>query len=300
MLPVTISSIHVIDDLGKILFLTKQGAFFAEGFMVKNYNAQLKILSLTYSRSLRKFIMITNKDLRFIDAITGAVSSYVANIEYQVKDSLKCVEPNTVIASRQKLARGDNQMDPDFLVLLTEMDSSVSFFNLKNYQKMQPVVLRSSGELEKEEQLERITCLRYLDFLGCLAVGYSNSYVKLFRVGAKGNTWLRKFCGGHDESKITCIEAFEHLVITGAKNGTLAIWNLLNAQFYKISGPQNSSIQAVALLAADCFVAASKYDDPVIYRLNRDSVFQACSVIKLPINLVDVYLTSALHINHNG
>lgn len=287
----SVSSIQIIDDQSKILFLTRTGAVFAEGFMLATYFSHLRILSFSYNSSSRKFIMVTNRDLRAIDAITGEVSSFIANVDQNFKESLKCIEPNLKSFSRSKQAVPDNSMDSDFLVLLTEYDNTASLFSLKNYQKLVEVIPKRTKESEKEEQIEVISIVRYLPFLDCYAVGYSNSFIKIFKQGASKNQWTKKLSWGHDESKITAIDSYEHVLVSGSKNGRIAVWSLSNNMFYRIKGSQNSSIRSIIFLSVETFVSVAKYDRPIIYHLGKEGFFEARKELEFPNISVDFHLT---------
>lgn len=297
----SVNSISILEDQSKILFFTKNGAMFAEGLMLKTYFAHLKILSFTYINSIRKFLLITNRDIRLIDTITGEVTSLIANLDHNIKESIKCVEPSLNFSKTPKPGVAEQGMDPNFLILLTEYDNSASLFSLKNYQKLSKVISkRSVQEGDKDEQIEIVSIVKFLPFFDCFAVGYSNSFVKLFKNGLKNNPWSKKLSGGHEESKLTALDSFEHTIVTGSKNGRLAVWNITSNFFYKIRGNQSSSIKAVAFLSGKAFVSVAKYENPIVYRLRSDNFFGASEVIRIPSLSLDSFLTFGLDVQIKG
>ena len=305
--------IHIYNNNSAFMLFTKRGIYTAEVLEFEIYKQNINIIDFFYNEFIRKFILVTNKDVRFIDVLTGEIVYFIINTQYSLMKSHKLVDKafgeiefsdkcfqhfsnpyggdrNNVL--QLKCGEYLNAYDQSFRLLMVEDNYHLSLYNMKNFEKLKEITLHNS---KTNVKLDKITCVKYSQYLDSIIVGYKSSVVKIFKTNLKyPNTWITKFLEGNNGFPISSIDSRKNIIITGAKNGSIAIWDVIKGNGITYPIMSSSKVSHLIIINHNSFIVFHRNGKAYYWKLIENERIE--KIIDLKMNNISEksYVTCGL------
>ena len=296
---INIKNLVIFQNKSSGLLFTSEGAYCIEIEGYNKYKENLKIISFSYNKNMRKFIMITNKDIRFIGIFKGELEYFVSNPrEDNLPNSnmLKLIpikeneEKNNFKNYQNFLLNNENVLPKKEIekIIMVNKENEISIYSLKDFEKIKILVSNNLKEDPQKENVKKkdwVTLITYLEKWKSLAVGYNSSIIKIFQFHFKNsNMWIRKLISGHDETSITAISSHCKFLISGSENGRITFWDLKESKGYKCCLYFEDKIKKIEILNEFSFLSLDSKNRIVFWESLSSHEFS----LKVVINLNDV------------
>ena len=298
--------LQIFKNNSALMFLTQQGIYTAELTQFEEYKSNIHVLSFFYNEFIRKFILVTNMDTRFIDVLTGDIVHFITNDKYKFLKGSKLVDiafgsqdisekpfqyftkpGNTDKEQLLQLQNKEysNAYDQSFRLMMVESNYTLSIFNMKNFEKIKEVAVYNGDDKcgidMKDNHVDLIKCIKYTSYLDSYIIGYHSSAIKIFSTEVKHtNSWIRKLLGGHRDSPVSFIDTRAEIIISGAKNGSLAVWNISKGSGHMLPVLNTSKVTCIKILQNNNFISFHKDHEAYHWILTDDFNIKSITKVK--------------------
>ena len=302
---INIKNLVIFQNKSSGLLFSSEGAYCIEIEGYNKYKENLKIISFSYNKNMRKFIMITNKDIRFIGIFKGELEYFVSNPREDNLPNSNMLKLIPIKENEEKnfknyqnfLLNNENILAKKEIekIIMVNKENEISIYSIKDFEKIKILVsnnIKKDSQKDNNKKKDWVTIIKYIEKWKSLAVGYNSSIIKIFQFHFKNsNMWIRKLICGHDETPISAISSHSKFLISGSENGRITFWDLKESRGYKCCLYFKDKIKQIEIFNDKTFLSLDSKNRIIFW----ESLCYKEYFLKIVINLEDIIFPTLIN-----